>query len=189
MAPRGAAARLSAPAGHRARLSRCRATACCSNMTAARSRAGSARPMAPRSRRRRGGRPGLLPARPSRCRRRPHRCRRPRAGPGRPSRPRPRLAPERLAGALNFHLRPHPITVLEAREAAAPTSTPAFPAPAAATSTASSTAAAPRRWSAAASGTSRCRSTPSGCTSPPRPWSAATTSPASAPANASRPRR
>ena len=26
--------------------------------------------------------------------------------------------PERLAGALNFHLRPHPITVLEARKAA-----------------------------------------------------------------------
>ena len=40
------------PAGHAARLSRCRATACCSNMTAGRSAAGSARPTARRCRRR-----------------------------------------------------------------------------------------------------------------------------------------
>ena len=97
-------------------------------------------------------------------------------------------APERLAGALNFHLRPAPVTVLEAREVT-PASTPGFPAPAVATCIASLPAAAPRLWSAAGSGTCPSRSTPSGCTSPPRPWSAATTSPASAPANARPPRR
>ena len=62
------------PVGTRARLSRCPATACCSNMTAARSRAGSARPTRPPSRarsrppllrlHRRGRRPSSPPAAP-----------------------------------------------------------------------------------------------------------------------------
>ena len=51
-------------------------------------------------------------------------------------------APERLAGALNLHLRPAPVAVLDARAVRADFHA-RFSAPAAAISTASSTAAAP----------------------------------------------
>ena len=51
----------------------------------------------------------------SSCRRRPHRCRRPRARPGRACRPCEGLGADVMRDAVNAHLRPQPIAVLDGR--------------------------------------------------------------------------
>ena len=67
---------------------------------------------------------------------------------------------EEVRGALTFHLKPQPIVIVSA--------TPASRRRTGATATASSTGARRRRWSAAMSGTCRCRWTSRRCRRPPR---------------------
>ena len=160
-------------------------------MTAGRSAAGSGRPTAPIGAGQRSRRRSCASA-ASRCRSSP------------PAAPMPactrcgqvahldlarEVAVETLRDALNHHLRPQPVVVLEAERGRATTSTPASPRACATTAIASSTGG--RRWRSSAAAPGRCRaaSMPRRCTRPRSVWSASTTSRASAARSARRSRR
>ncbi len=74
--------------------------------------------------------------------------------------------PGQIRDALNYHMKPHPVVVLQAARSRT-TGTPASPPTAEPIASASSTAAAARRCWPDASGTSPSRSTPPPCTKPP----------------------